>query len=366
MKAFSHTTFAIALCSSIVQAQLVARNFNTAKTCESRSIFDVLPADDFEPSDAAWDADSQLLYLVDDSGRLASIPGHYLRGTDFDSSQEELGEQNVLSLYTANHRDVKMWTVTHGLDLEGCAVDHEFPELVYLGIEEPAEIIAFNVTEGVIQHRYSVDKSFKDLSLGFTVGGNKLKKHKNNKKKKGAANSGLESLAFYPSPSPGVPSRILAGRQSDSRVFVFELSSDRKSLQFTGSVKPPGPGRDLSAISVFLGKVYFVFDKEFEAISVPMRQFEAAIKPPNKLTIGKLKTKEKKPKWTVQQYKFDIRGQEGLAFAYSSFACALGSKGCHGIGETPVVYAIDPPRKPVLEKDVLVGSFAQLQKCWRV
>ncbi|KAL2891162.1 hypothetical protein HOO65_010520 [Ceratocystis lukuohia] len=372
MKIFVHLAIATVFCGGISGAQLVAQDFSIVQTCETRSIFGTIPVDGFEPSDASWDADSQLLYVVDDNGRLASIPGYHLREAIQDSFTQHPRNQGVLLSDLPGSKDVKIWSITHGMDLEGCAVDHEFPDLVYLGVENPAEILAFNVTAGAIQHRYAVGAYFVDDPTLFTSRGNELKKHKKNRQKKGkdkARNTGLESLAFYPGLTPGAAPRLLVGRQSDSNVFVFDLVADRSSVKFVGSVNPPGPGRDLSAISVFLGKVYFVFDKEFEAISVPVRQFEAAIKPPKRLVLGESnpeKYEKDKPEWVVQRYEFDIRGQEGFAFAYSSFACALGSKGCSGIGETPVVYAIDPPRKPKLEKDILVGSFSQLQQCWRV
>lgn len=322
--------------------------------CRSTSIYDVIPAARFEPSDASWDPVSKTLYVVDDNGQLAGIPGSYLANDATTAAPRRAhahaaGAQSPLFNSPSAAPAVKLWRVADDMDLEGCAVDHAFPELVYLGVESPATVLVFNTTAGAVQARFDIERYLSEDPRG----------HGHGSGAQAMGNAGLEALAFYTAPGTQTP-RLLAGRQSDAAVFAFEFSSDdRRRLAYRGAVQAPGPRRDLAAMTVFLGRVYFVYDKDYRAVSVPLAQVE------DTLMRGRRQPYEG---WQKEEFDFDVRGHEGLAFAYDSFECAYGVDGCldgdqEAIDQTPVVCAIDPPGRK--GKDVTVNTVWQMKKCWQ-
>ena len=119
---------------------------------------------------------------------------------------------------------------------------------------------------------------------------------------------------------------------------------------------PPGPHKDLSAISVFQGRIFFVYDKEYEADSVLIQDFFKAIETKTPILLKR-----------VERYTFDKRGQEGLTFTYSDFSCSFtfnDTSACSDIDITPVIYAIDPPKRGSYKKQLQVGEYGHMRSCW--
>lgn len=94
---------------------------------------------------------------------------------------------------------VERWSVPG--DLEGIAYADPESDLVYVGVEEPAAILEFDL------RRRKVLREF-DLSHWISAG---------------PVNRGLEALAFVPDPKHPEGGRFYAGHQATGRVFLFSL-----------------------------------------------------------------------------------------------------------------------------------------------
>ena len=120
----------------------------------------------FEPSGAAWHAGRQELVVVGDGGRVAAM--------DRDGQQ------------------VTVWTVFG--DLESVAVADPLSTLVYLGHEKPEMVLELDLATGLL--------TGEQWNLTPWMGS--------------SSDQGLEGLTF----ADGL---FLAGRQSDGRIFRFDL-----------------------------------------------------------------------------------------------------------------------------------------------
>lgn len=130
-------------------------------------------------------------------------------------------------------------------------------------------------------------------------------------------NKGLESLAYHISEDG--KKYFLVGRQSDALVFVYEYKKANMSLAFKKVFHPPGPGMDLSAITIWNDYIWFLYDKGQEMTAVQLKELNSE---------KKIFDHDK----SIGKFSFGIRGLEGITFA--------------NWNNTVWVYiAIDPPKK---------------------
>jgi hypothetical protein len=128
-------------------------------------------------------------------------------------------------------------------------------------------------------------------------------------------NKGLESLAYHVSDDG--KKYFLVGRQSDALVFVYEY--EKSALKFKNVFTPPGPQKDLSAMTIWNDRLWFLYDKGKEMTAVQLQE----LKSDKKLFM-------QDP--SVGTFTFEMRGLEGITFA--------------NWNDTIWVYvAIDPPKK---------------------
>jgi hypothetical protein len=143
----------------------------------------------FEPSGAAWHLRLQQLFVIDDSGTLASL--------------------------APNGALLNSWTI--GGDLEGvCIADPDSP-MVYIARENPDAILEFDIEAGVVKRTF-------DLTATLT----------------GPDDRGMEALTFVRNASQPEGGRFYAGLQNDGRVYVFRLpiitSQTSTSATFLGTL----------------------------------------------------------------------------------------------------------------------------------
>ncbi|TPX31131.1 hypothetical protein SmJEL517_g05470 [Synchytrium microbalum] len=247
--------------------------------CSGTSIAGHLPAK-FEPSDLAWDPKNQTLYVVSDNGKLAAV--------DVDG--------NLLH----------QWKVQKKLDLEGLTIVKNRTEFVYLGVEYPAEIIEFNIVEGLITRRWLIQDVFDQYPSTTTD-----------------QNAGLEALVYVPSPmSDGY---MYAGRQADTKVFMFDImppySSPSAPLKFRGIINPPGPSEDLSSMHVYKTTLFFVYDTAQRIVGVDLADPKWLPKATDEITV--LDAKQETPLGILNT---NIRGFEGFALTNKYAFLAVDAK----------------------------------------
>jgi hypothetical protein len=130
-------------------------------------------------------------------------------------------------------------------------------------------------------------------------------------------NKGLESIAYHISDNGR--KYFLVGRQSDAQVFVYEYEKSNMSLKFQNVFTPPGPKMDLSAMTIWNDRVWFLYDKGREMTAVQLNELQS-----DKQTISQDQS--------VGKFKFEMRGLEGIAFVNWN-------------GSIWVYLAIDRPKK---------------------
>ncbi|KAJ3123913.1 hypothetical protein HK098_001558 [Nowakowskiella sp. JEL0407] len=282
--------------------------------CEPQQINHDLPKK-FEPSDVVWDRTKQVMYVVDDNGRIVSL--------DENGNLKNQWDVNKAMARNKSFKGLK-W------DLEGVAFNPNKPDLLYLGLEYPASIIEFNLLSSQIVGIYRVQDIFD-----------------HNPTSDPSHNSGLESLAFIPSSASKYGGYFYAGRQTDAQIFVVELEPKSQRAIYHGWIKPPGPGFDLSAMTVFKDHLFMLYDKAKELTSVDILANELI--PKNKplrvdFTIIQ-------PKTQFGTAKFTVRGFEGISFIDDKVG-------------TPkyVVIGVDPPKKGM--KTLIRYEFKQFLKCF--
>jgi hypothetical protein len=116
-----------------------------------------------------------------------------------------------------------------GLDLEGITSKPNEPNIVYLGQEYPAKILKYDVTQKKVLKEYTLK--------GFPNDGG----------------AGMESLVYVPEIDA-----FLAGSQANSRVYIYRITNDNPTL--LGDFQPPGADSDLSGMTVYENKIYFLYD----------------------------------------------------------------------------------------------------------
>lgn len=169
----------------------------------------------FEASGVAWHAQQQRLYVVDDGGKLSALQ--------------------------ASGGFVQTWTI--GGDLEALTTAPTVNGFVYVGRESPDAVLEFDPTTGTVQRTF-------DLTPWLT----------------GAANGGLEGLAFVPDALDPEGGLFWAAHQDEGRIYRFRLpiasSATSTAVGFVSSFQPV-PGRvDLAALEFNAadGAIYAVYD----------------------------------------------------------------------------------------------------------
>lgn len=141
------------------------------------------------------------------------------------------------------------------------------------------------------------------------------------------------------------------GRQEDAKLFLFSFDPllPVDWLKFNGTLQLPDhlPLQDLSAITVYDGKVWMVFDKPQILINIRMEDFESfslKIQPSSEIMMNDVHTQER---------ILPFRGVEGIALV-------------HEFDEKFVHLAIDPPRKRTyLAKQLLKFKMDTFFKCFK-
>jgi len=115
-------------------------------------------------------------------------------------------------------------------DLEAVCVADPLSDLVYVGVEHPDGVLEVDAATGVVTRRF-------DLTPWMT----------------GAANQGLEALAFVPSSGSPEGGLFYAGLQADGRIYVFELpivtSGAGTSVRFERTITLDAGLTDLAGLS---------------------------------------------------------------------------------------------------------------------
>lgn len=165
----------------------------------------------YEPSGAAWHPRLQRLLLVDDGGRITLMDGH---------------GGSVVHLTVPG---------APGTDFEGICVADPADDRVYVGVEQPARILEVDVSSGTLLRTFALTA----MDAGTPV------------------NQGLEALTFAPDAAHPEGGLFLAGRQSDGRLFTYELpirtSATSTSATLVGSQPSPGGLSDLSGLEFDAG-----------------------------------------------------------------------------------------------------------------
>lgn len=145
----------------------------------------------FEASGLVWHTELQRLFLVSDSGLVASM--------------------------TDRGEDLELWPVD--ADIEAVTVANPKSDFIYLGIEHPDSIYEFNLSTGTVSRIF-------DLTGWMD----------------GPKNSGLEALTFVPDDADPEGGLFYAGLQETGQIFVFRLpilsSADSAAVTFIGSIYP--------------------------------------------------------------------------------------------------------------------------------
>ncbi|KAI8917722.1 hypothetical protein PhCBS80983_g05040 [Powellomyces hirtus] len=300
------TTLAATLLAALTFAhstQSLPTTHVRAPQCVGESFMSLLPGD-FEPSDLAFDATSNNLYVVSDDGRLATFD-HVVDDRMTPATVVQLGSPK-------------------DYDFEGATVVPHRPDFVYLSNEFPAAIVEYSKKEQKVTRTWTV-QTYLDADLSA--------------KKSNHKNAGIESLLYEPTSGT-----FYAGRQSDARVFVFAIDLDGTSATLSsttatlvGKMDPPGPGKDLAAITLWRNNLWFLYDKSLALYPVTVQdaQIPADYKPTDVLDATQLTNTD------IGALKFDTRGQEGIVFVEVP-----------DTGAKYVFVAVDPPRGKGYEKDL--------------
>ena len=256
----------------------------------------------FEPSDLIWHPDRKELFVVSDHGHLASLD---ISG-------------NV-------SRD---WKIHGKPDLEGVTLIPDRLDSVYLGQEYPAAILEFDLKSETIQRTWDL-QSFLDARPDTQD-----------------PNKGLESLAFIPSPHSKNHGFFYVGRQSDALIFIFDIPVLEGQVVLRGTIKPPGPGYDLSSLTVHKDMLWMLYDKDKSLYAIDL--LEPGLIPTTQNIVAVDATA--KPVKRIGSMSFNIRGQEGIAFVEN----ASGSW---------VFVAVDAPKKAG-QKNILRYTLREFFGCF--
>ena len=167
------------------------------------------------------------------------------------------------------------------------------PDLIYIGQEYPATIIEYNLTSSSIHRQFNIQHLFDDRPTGTK-----------------SKNAGLESLVYA---SLAVEDVFIVGRQFDAMLFIFRIPPitpvSTPNLHYFGSLRPPGPARDLSSLTIWNGYLWLLFDKDKQLLRWDIRAVESHF-PFLKAGGEPLDASSA----TVSTLEFTTIGQEGIAF----------------------------------------------------
>lgn len=165
-------------------------------------------------------------------------------GLDYLSATDELvavSDEGTVALLTPDGSDLVMWSVSG--DLEGVTVGGEDDGLIYLGDENPDAILEFDLELGRVIRRF-------DLTSWM----------------QGAANQGLEALAFVPDDATSEGGYFYAGHQGEGRIYIFELpiqsSRSSQTVRYVGAFTPIVGRTNISSLDYdpSSGQLYAVYD----------------------------------------------------------------------------------------------------------
>ena len=258
-----------------------------------------------EPSDLAYSPSLDTLFLVSDNGKLFT----------FDMSSRKVK---------------KKYKVQGKPDLEGVTIVPSRPKFAYLGQEYPASILEFNIESGEVERIWNFQSLLDENPVSGDEGAD--------------SNKGLESLVFVPQDSPAFTLKssnsstlftFLIGRQADARVFVVDIPLLEMSAQpraiFRGTFQPPGPGFDLSAMTIWRNKLWFLYDKGKTLHALDLKDLHLDANQGSNKTFSK--DLQKFEPQSIGSLTFEIRGQEGIVFIEKNPS------------EVEVYISIDAPKK---------------------
>ncbi|KAH6576590.1 hypothetical protein BASA60_004465 [Batrachochytrium salamandrivorans] len=321
--------------------------------CDGRSLADILP-EKTEPSDLVWDPIKQQLYLVSDNGHLVIVGLTTQQPTSSGDSPQSPPYFKLIDKIKVKHKP----------DLEGVAFIPSSPDYVYLGVESPAEVLKFHIPSQTITSKVSLVEYINSTPLNSQDHPQEVQ-----------PNQGIESLVYIPAKDPlHHPGYIVAGRQQDARLFVFEIlshsnapstssSSDSSGFQmkFLGTAYAPGPLVDLSAMTFWKDRIWLLYDKPKQMHALHLTKFYESLSSFDPQTVVSYtasdETNDLEPSKDVGVFSFDVRGQEGIVFAEN---VDLGSSN----GKSTVVFvAIDAPHKTG-RKDLLMFPLETFFACF--
>ena len=243
-----------------------------------------------------------------------------------DGTVAAVSDNGLLIVFSPDGVVLNSFAIEGEPDLEGLAVVPSRPRSVYLAQEMPPTIIEFSFARAEVVAKL-------DLSNVVPM----------------ATKDGIESLLYVPGPVESHPGYFVVGRQHDALLFVFEfnhdlnaiaaaLASNKNSLHILAA---PGPTVDLSALTLWKSRVWFLYDKPKTLNAIHLTDFYAAIAQESTLGLQNLASDD-----TIGQFSFDIRGQEGIAFSADY-----------------VLVAVDAPHKTG-RKDLISYSIPQFFQCF--
>ncbi|KAJ3038038.1 hypothetical protein HDV00_001082 [Rhizophlyctis rosea] len=222
-----------------------------------------------------------------------------------------------------------VWNMGKDFDLEGTTLIPDRHDLIYLGQEYPATIIEYNLTSTSIRRSFDVQRHFDEQPAATK-----------------SKNSGLESLVHVPLPDAEI---FLVGRQFDARIFVFDVpalfSKTSAKLKFRGSIIPPGPGKDLSAMTLWHGKLWLLYDKSQQMLGWDLRDVTTQVVGLGGVIVDASDV-------SVTRLDFGTVGQEGIAFVDDD-----------GSGGRWVFIGVDPSRNNG-PKDLLRYPLSSFIECF--
>lgn len=270
-----------------------------------------------DPSDLFYDTESGHLYCVNDDHNLMAVI------VPTPNSSHTITLQNQVS--TAEEFDLE--GITGGIKRR--------PNLVYLVSEYPSTILEVVGETGVIQNRWLLQEILDTVSLFQGENDFEVLKH---------GQFGLESILYLP-----VPDIFLVGRQKDAKLFVFQLR-DTVEMFFLGTIQPPGPNKDLSAMTLHQTSIWLLYDKAKTALYFNLQHLytqldqmlrSAAVSNLNStttLTPLHINMQNHLAATDVGVLQLDRRGAEGIAFVPKATSSS-------SLRDYWVYLAFDPPKR---------------------
>lgn len=253
---------------------------STASLCKPISLY---PSSikNFEPSDVAFNSKSNSFFIVSTN----TIMNMHINGT-----------------FTLHKLPVK--------DLEACVILESDLDSIYVVHEHPATILKVSLIDFTVEYSLELQPH-----IDYYPESNSNSK-----------NRGIESIVH-------LNGLFYIARQSDAKMFSFSI--ENKIVNWKEVMDTPVTLSDLSAMTSFKDRLYFLYDKAKLLISVDIKQF----------IDHKLNSKD------FKRFVLDRRGFEGIAFGKID-------------GIEYVVAAVDPPKNKG-KKDILLYRLNEFIKCFK-